>query len=126
MPARHGLGGRHYMRLALESGANGTDLVLRYAPWNGAPTFADWGSAAAQPLVHDVQTLNLRYQHPLTGQWLPAWPPADLPPGGNLFLPSAIELAIDGPVPAWPPVVVALRGGFISDPTARIGATGAS
>lgn len=126
MPARHGLGGRHYMRLALESGPNGTDLVLRYAPWNGAPTFTDWGSAVAQPLVHGAQALSLRYQHPLTGQWLPAWPPADLPPGGNLFLPSAIELAIDGPVPAWPPVVVALRGGFISDPTARIGATGAS
>ena len=126
MPARHGLGGRHYMRLALEPGADGADLVLRYAPWSGAPTFSGWAAAPAQPLVRGVQGLRLRYQHPLTGQWLPAWPPADLPPGVNLFLPSAIELAIDGPAPAWPPVVVALRAAMVSDPTARIGATGAS
>ena len=126
MPARHGLGGRHYMRLALESGAGGSDLVLRYAPWSGAPTFADWTVAPAQSLVRGVQGLRLRYQHPLTGQWLPAWPPADLPPGANVFLPSAIELAIDGPVPTWPPIIVTLRAAMISDPTTRIGSTGAS
>ena len=73
-----------------------------------------------------MQGLRLRYQHPLTGQWLPAWPPADLPPGANVFLPSAIELAIDGPVPTWPPIIVTLRAAMISDPTTRIGSTGAS
>ena len=125
MPARHGLGGRHYMRLALESSAGGSHLVLRYAPWNGAPAFADWPAAEARVLVRDVQGLHLRYQHPLSGAWQPNWSPAaDLPPGINLFLPSAIELAVDGPTPAWPPVVVALRSSFITDSTARMGSTG--
>ena len=125
MPARHGLGGRHYMRLALESSAGGSHLVLRYAPWNGAPAFADWPAAEARVLVGDVQGLHLRYQHPLSGAWQPNWSPAaDLPPGINLFLPSAIELAVDGPTPAWPPVVVALRSSFITDSTARMGSTG--
>ena len=125
MPARHGLGGRHYMRLALEPDASGTHLVLRYAPWNGAPAFADWATAEARILVRDVQGLHLRYQHPLSGAWQPNWSPAaDLPPGINLFLPSAIELAVDGPTPAWPPVVVALRASFITDLTARMGSTG--
>ena len=126
MPARYGLGGRHYMRLALEPGAQGPQLVLRYAPWNGAPTFADWAAAQAQPLVRGVQTLGLRYQHPLTGQWLPAWPPADLPPGAGVWLPSAVELTVGGPAPDWPPIVVALRAAMISDPTIQIGSTGAS
>ena len=125
MPARHGLGGRHYMRLALEPDASGTHLVLRYAPWNGAPAFADWATAEARILVRDVQGLHLRYQHPLSGAWQPSWSPSsDLPPGINLYLPSAIELAVDGPVPAWPPVVVALRASFITDLTARMGSTG--
>ena len=85
--------------------------MLRYAPWNGAPAFADWATAEARILVRDVQGLHLRYQHPLSGAWQPNWSPAaDLPPGINLFLPSAIELAVDGPTPAWPPVVVVKHG----------------
>ena len=51
MPARHGLGGRHYMRLGVEPGPNGGQLVLRYAPWTGAPTFSAWDQAAAQILA---------------------------------------------------------------------------
>ena len=49
MPARYGLGGRHYLRLAVEPGEGGSgQLVLRYAPWTGAPGFSAWPQAQAQ------------------------------------------------------------------------------
>ena len=118
-------GGNTGLSVGSTPDASGTHLVLRYAPWNGAPAFADWATAEARILVRDVQGLHLRYQHPLSGAWQPSWSPSsDLPPGINLYLPSAIELAVDGPVPAWPPVVVALRASFITDLTARMGSTG--
>ena len=41
LPARYGMGGRHYMHLGLENGA----LVLRFAPWNGAATYDNWSAA---------------------------------------------------------------------------------
>lgn len=120
MPARYGLGGRHYLRLSVEPSAQGGQLVLRYAPWTGAATFADWGSAAGQVLAAPVNTLSLRYQEPASGQWSAAWPPAgmaaaDLPP---TLLPEAIEVLLDGPEPAWPPLVVALAPTRASDSSA--------
>lgn len=123
MPARHGLGGRHYMRLGVEPGPNGGQLVLRYAPWTGAPTFSAWDQAAAQILAAPVQSLSLRYQEPVSGGWSPVWPPPDmsfnaLPP---TQLPGAIALQIDGPQPAWPPLVVGVRATRLSDPAARGG-----
>jgi len=121
MPARYGAGGRHYMRLAVEPGAGGTgQLVLRFAPWNGAPTFANWGQAQAQVLAAPVSALSLRYKEPSSGQWAEVWPPPgmalnELPPS---LLPAAVELQIGGPAPAWPPLVVAVAATRISDPSA--------
>ena len=49
MPARYGLGGRHFMRLALERDVNGQGrLVLRYAPWSDEPGGIDWARAPWQ------------------------------------------------------------------------------
>ena len=68
MPARYGLGGRHYLRLAVEPGEGGSgQLVLRYAPWTGAPGFSAWPQAQAQVLAAPVQALSLRYQEPASG-----------------------------------------------------------
>ncbi|MBS0415720.1 MAG: prepilin-type N-terminal cleavage/methylation domain-containing protein [Proteobacteria bacterium] len=126
MPARFGLGGRHYLRLALERGAAGGQLVLRYAPWDGAPTYDAWGQAQAQVLAAPVGALSLRYMDPASGRWSPVWPPPgvaakDLPVTG---LPTAVEISVDGPAPAWPPLIVALRPTYDSDPSATIGAFG--
>lgn len=104
MPARFGVGGRHYMRLAQE----GRQLVLRYAPWNGASAFSDWSSASAQVVAEPVAGFDLRYLEPESLQWLQAWPPQD--PKPNILLPAAIEATIHGIEPPWPPVVVAVRG----------------
>ncbi len=111
MPARYGVGGRHYLRLAVE----GDQLILRYAPWNGAATFADWGSAAAQVVAEPVVGFDLRYLEPVTRQWLPAWPPADL--RSDIVLPSAIEASIYGEEIPWPPIIVAARAMAVSDPS---------
>ena len=126
MPARFGLGGRHYLRLALERGEGGSQLVLRYAPWNGAPTFDAWGQAQGQVLAAPVSAMTLRYMDPASGQWSLVWPPAgvaasDLPVTG---LPTAVEISVDGPVPAWPPLIVALLPTFDSDPSAVQGSFG--
>jgi len=107
LPARYGAGGRHYMRLAVESSADGSQLVLRFAPWTGAPVFTAWDQATAQPLG-PVRALSLRYQDPASGQWSPVWPPPgvarnDLP---ATLLPGAVALEFDGPAPPWPTLVV--------------------
>ncbi|MGB3072366.1 MAG: prepilin-type N-terminal cleavage/methylation domain-containing protein [Ottowia sp.] len=118
MPARFGVGGRHYMHLAQEE----HQLVLRYAPWNGASTFADWGSASAQVIAEPITAFDLRYLEPENLQWLPAWPPQDLRPG--VVLPQAIEATVHGAEPPWPPIVVAVRGLAAGDVSGSIGAWG--
>lgn len=110
MPARYGLGGRHYLRLGLEPGDDGAHLVLRYAPWTGAPGFAAWGQAAAHVLATPVQGLSLQYLEPISGQWSADWPPAgatadQLP---RDLLPSAVAIQVEGAVPPWPPLIVAV------------------
>lgn len=113
MPARFGLGGRHYLRLALEDG----QLVLRYAPWTGEPVFSAWGQASALVLAAPASHLALGYQEPISGNWADAWPPPgmdpqELPP---TLLPVAVSMQLDGPVPAWPPLVMAVVPTYASD-----------
>jgi general secretion pathway protein J len=120
MPARYGTGGRHYLRLAVESGADGVGrLVLRYAPWSGEPMFADWAQAQAQALAAPVNSMSLRYKEPASGQWSTVWPPPGLPAVELPLtrLPSAVALQIDGPGFVWPPLIVAVAPTPISDPS---------
>lgn len=115
MPARYGIGGRHYLRLSLEGGASGEgQLVLRYAPWSGASVFADWGGAQAQIMASRVSALGLRYQRPDTGEWLSAWPPPDLPFG--IRTPSAIEINLVQDGRAWPLMIAASQPLILTDP----------
>ena len=125
MPARYGVGGRHYLRLGVEAGPGGVGaLVLRYAPWTGAPAFTAWDQAEAQVLAAPVQALSLRYQEPASGGWSPVWPPpdrafTDLPPS---LLPEAVALQLDGAQPDWPPLVLPLHAMHSND-TATQGAS---
>ena len=124
MPARYGVGGRHYLRLAVEPGPDGAgQLVLRYAPWSGAPRFDAWPQAQAQVLAAPVQSLSLRYLEPASGGWSPVWPPPGVPANTlpPTLLPGAVALQLDGPQPAWPPLVVPLRATRLSDPAAQGG-----
>lgn len=110
MPARYGVGGRHYMHIALENGA----LVLRYAPWLDAAAFNNWASADSRVLVPDVSQVKLSYQDPRTGEWLAAWPPEDV--ATNQPLPSAVQLELDSASMIWPSLVVSVNGMMAGDP----------
>ena len=79
-------------------------------------------------LAWPVGALSLRYQEPASGQWSEAWPPpgmavSALPPS---LLPAAVELRLEGPAPAWPPLMVALRASYATDPSAVMGGFGGS
>jgi len=124
MPARFGIGGRHYLHLGLEQGR----LVLRYAPWTGAPGFAAWGQAQAQVLAAPVQALSLRYLDPATGQWSDAWPPPGVAFNAlpATLLPEAVQIQVVGPEPAWPPLVATVAATRASDPSIMAGSFGAA
>lgn len=126
MPARFGAGGRHYCRLAVEPGPGGGRLVLRYAPWTGAPTFADWDHAQSQVIAAPVQQLSLRYQDPASGQWSAVWPPPGVPFNAlpSTLLPGAVDIQIEGPEPSWPPLTVVVVATRSSDPSAATGSFG--
>lgn len=117
MPARYGLGGRHFMRLALERGVNGQGrLVLRYAPWSDEPGGIDWARAPWQTLAQPVTGLSIRYRHPLSGEWVGDWAAAA---GRRARIPSAVALDIRGPQPPWPLLIVPMRAPLASDTDAR-------
>lgn len=121
MPARYGLGGRHFMRLALEPGegpasGQGT-LTLRYLPWQESIRALDWAAAPRQTLAAPVRALTLRYQRAEDGQWLDQWPPSGDTPT-HARLPAAIALSVDGPQPAWPLLAVAMHAPIVSDQAA--------
>ena len=126
MPARYGLGGRHYMRLAVESLQDGSQgLVLRFSPWDGASVFSDWAGANAQVLVQPVSGLALQYQHPVTGGWTDAWvPPVNPTETLDFVLPSAVAVHVQGLHPAWPMIQTELLPPFSTDPSISYGATG--
>ena len=117
LPARYGVGGRHYMHLGLEDGA----LVLRFAPWNGAATFTDWNAAEARVLVPDVGALKLSYQDARDGQWLDAWPPEKVP--RRFAVPAAVQIELESSAMAWPPLAIAVSGMLAGDPAVNSGVT---
>lgn len=113
LPARYGMGGRHYMRLALEEG----NLVLRFVPWNGAATHSDWASAQARVLVTGVMALKLSFQDGRDGQWLDAWPPEKVP--RSFAEPSAVQIELESAALSWPPLAIAVSGMLGGDPSAN-------
>jgi len=127
LPARFGVGGRGYLRLSVEPGGDRPRWVLRYAPWNGAPTFEQWDAAAAQPLAEASLQPQLSYRHPFTGAWLPAWPPAPDPhmPIAAL-LPDAVRIDFSPPGAPWPPMLLPVNANYTGDPSAGVGSFGGS
>ena len=114
MPARHGMGGRYFFRLAVETVAPGQALVLRYQPWKGESSWPDWAGASSRVLVHDVVGLDIGYggKDMVPQQWVPVWILAET-------LPTRIRLDVATREGTWPLWVVATRtlspGGGRSD-----------
>lgn len=100
MPARFGIGGRFFFELGVEQG----DLVLRFAPWNGALQFPATSNMQSRTLLQDVVGFSIQYRGEeedsieWTNQW--AFP---------LQIPSHIMLSITTSQMALPVKILAMR-----------------
>lgn len=127
MPARFGMGGRHYLRLRLEKGDFGdVNLVLRYAPWDGNPSYDAWAQASGQILAWSVRQFSLSYLDPMYDTWFDMWPPPgvqekDLP---RNLLPAAIMIRLSDVGGRWPPIIIPVSAAFLSDANRQLGTWG--
>jgi general secretion pathway protein J len=99
MPPRFGLGGRSYFRLALEPGQSGAALVLRFAPWDGAPGLPDWNTVQSYEIARAVTSFAMSYEDAWQPgpQWVNTWQRVDSIPAR-----VRIDLATEsGPWPMW-------------------------
>lgn len=105
MPARHGLGGLHYLHLSIaHAPGRGAGLELRYQPWRGEVPPTDWTQIPVGAVLYrGVDWLQLRYQDPKAvpgAQWSAEWTHVDR-------LPARISLSTGaGTVQLLPPLVV--------------------
>lgn len=111
MPARPGVGGRHFFRLQVEKGPAGSALVLRYAPWAPeAQKLPDWSRAESVVMGRGISRLEVQAEGrppPGAGQgaenwprgWVAGWPVAE-------HLPERVRLLLADETGPWPPVVI--------------------
>lgn len=121
MPARPGIGGRHFFRLAIENLSDGKrGLVLRHQPWGPLNTFPDWQQTQAQVLASDFLTLQVQAQglpHNLSNTsngwpmgWQNGWPDT------ALEAPERIRLLMRDRHGLWPPMTIPLFPSVSSSP----------
>lgn len=115
LPPGYGIGGRHFLRLALEPAGGASALVLRYLPWSDQPAFPDWSQAHAQVIVPHAEGLGLRYLDDRADQWRDDWPART--GTANWSLPGAVELQLTSAT-AWPVLVARMSALTASDPSA--------
>jgi general secretion pathway protein J len=131
MPARHGTGGQHFFRLAVEDSTQGSALVLRFAPWRDQADFPVWEQSESytlatgiseflvetQGLPLDIQAISATWPR----QWQEGWPVKDA-------VPQHVRLTMADQKGPWPPLVIALvpthqsqpgGGGFVLGGTSR-------
>ncbi|WP_313080249.1 prepilin-type N-terminal cleavage/methylation domain-containing protein [Pulveribacter sp.] len=111
MPARFGMGGRSYFRLALEPEGGGSALVLRFAPWNGQGP-PDWGAVHAYKVASAVTSFAMSFEdarQPIP-QWVDAWQRPD-------SLPARVRIALSTQTGPWPLWIVPMR----QSPATQIG-----
>lgn len=104
MPARFGMGGRSYFRLALEAGQGGQALVLRFAPWDGAARLPDWSTAQSTVIAPVVTSFAMFYEdawQPVP-QWVSAWQRVD-------SLPARVRIELATGTGPWPLWIVPMR-----------------
>jgi general secretion pathway protein J len=111
MPARPGVGGRHFFRLQLETVADSSrQLVLRFAPWSPDAAAPDWGAAASRIMGGRITQFAVQAQgvppRGLMGApanwpqgWVDGWPPTDA-------LPDRIRLTLADAQGEWPEIVI--------------------
>lgn len=119
LPVRHGLGGRHFMRLSLERTAPDAAgrLVLQYQAWpadaNQPDRFPDWQGASSRTLLDGVERLHIQARAhtppadwPASKPWTPDWQaPWPHPPS----LPEALRIDLMAQGQTWPPLFIGVR-----------------
>ena len=131
MPARYGVGGRYFFRLATEETTQGNALIIRYIPWTLQTVFPDWAQSESKVLVAGITDLKVEAEGlPLEIQTTPAdwprgwqsgWPVKDAPP-------QRLRLTWADAKGEWPPLVIAIvpttqsqpsSGGFVAGGSVR-------
>lgn len=104
MPARFGMGGRSFFRLALERGRSGPSVILRFAPWDGGTGYPDWSAAESFELAHSVTGFSLAYEDSWlpVPSWVPEWRRTD-------SLPARVRIDLTTEAGSWPLWIVPLR-----------------
>jgi general secretion pathway protein J len=104
MPARFGMGGRSFFRLAVENGRSGPSLILRYAPWNGASGLPDWAAAEWFEVAPSVKSFALTYEDAWLSapSWVAEWRRID-------SLPARVRIELETESGPWPLWIVPLR-----------------
>lgn len=104
MPPRHGMGGRYFFRLGLETSHGASALVLRYQPWRGESEFPDLVGGHSRVLVSDVVGFGIDYggagMRP--NQWISLWRSSD-------SLPQRIRLDVVTRQGRWPLWIVPIE-----------------
>ena len=96
MPARHGVGGLHHLRLGRDEDG---DLILHYLPYTGDDPPPDWSAAGAHLLLRGLTGFAIAYRALDELDWRPAWVDAEV-------LPARVRIAVTRPGEVWPELVV--------------------
>jgi general secretion pathway protein J len=121
MPARPGIGGRHFFRLAIEAQPNGESaLVLRHQPWSALNSFPNWQQAPNQVLAPRMTGLQIQAQGLPRNLgntnanwpfgWQNGWPTT------AAELPQRLRLDMQDPQGPWPPLTVSVHASVASVP----------
>lgn len=105
LPARPGVGGSSFFRLALEAASDGEKLlVLRFAPWRPDLALPAWDNAQSYVVARGVATLHVAYED--TWQPVPVW--VDAWRRGD-SVPARVRIELTDASGPWPMLVIPLR-----------------
>jgi len=108
MPARHGGGGLHRLRLHVEERREGRALVLQYLAFSGPDRIPDWSDAPSHTLLQGLEAFAIAFKPSPEGsfpehEWQETW--EELPNE----LPELVSLSIAADGRVWPKLVIRLR-----------------
>ena len=111
MPARHGTGGRHFFKLALDGKDRDKALVLHYTPWSDLNQFPDWSQSESHVLVKGIKEFHVEVQglpgdlSLVTAEWPIGWVSSWT---AKNALPQQLRLSLEDEKSRWPPLVIAV------------------
>lgn len=99
MPARHGVGGLHRMRLALQQSGAEPGLVLQYQVYDGGELETDWSQAPRHHLLEGVTRFDVRVRgNEAPREWQTEWDKEGLP--------EVVDIELTVGETRWPSLLV--------------------